>query len=241
MSSEPRSSDSWSNAGLVFLRQLAAVLRKDLLLEWRNKARSFSVVLFGVVALSLFSFAVGANSAILVPSAPGYLILTLLLSSTLALSESFRIEISDNALEGQLLLPIGPMALFCGKALGNTIFLSSLVLVLAPAAVLLYGLEIEPLGLLQVAGIWTLAAAGLSAPGTLYSAMTSQVHGQDVLLPILHYPLVIPVLLGAVRALDMAINGDPMSQIASWLMLLAGFAVIYWGLGCILFAYAVEE
>ena len=104
---------------MSFLRQVAAVVRKDLLLEWRNRARALSVILFGIVALALFSFAVGAESATLVRMAPGYLVLTLLLSSTLALSESFRIEQFESALEGQLLLPVDPVALFYGKALGN--------------------------------------------------------------------------------------------------------------------------
>ena len=226
---------------MSFVRQVAAVVRKDLLLEWRNRARALSVILFGIVALALFSFAVGAESATLVRMAPGYLVLTLLLSSTLALSESFRIEQFESALEGQLLLPIDPMALFYGKALGNTLFLSSLSLILAPTAVVFYSLEIEPLGLVKLVGLWSLAAAGLSAPGTLYAAMTSQVRGQDVLLPVIHYPLVIPLLVGAVQTLDLALNGDPMRQMNSWVLLLSSFSVIYWSLGGILFRYTVEE
>ena len=226
---------------MSFLRQVAAVVRKDLLLEWRNRARALSVVLFGVVALALFSFAVGAESSTLVRTAPGYLVLTLLLSSTLALSESFRIEQFESALEGQLLLPIDPAALFYGKALGNTLFLSSLSLVLAPTAVVFYSLEVEPMALAKLVGLWSLTAAGLSAPGTLYAAMTSQVRGQDVLLPVIHYPLVIPLLMGAVQTIDLALNGDPMRQMTSWVLLLSSFSVIYWSLGGILFRYAVEE
>ena len=222
-------------------RQIAAVWRKDLLLEWRNRARALSVILFGIVALALFSFAAGAETTSLGRAAPGYLVLTLLLSSTLALSESFRIEQYEGALEGQLLLPIDPMALFYGKALGNTLFLSLLSLVLAPAAVVFYSLEVEPLGLLKLVGIWTLTAAGLSAPGTLYAAMTSQVRGQDVLLPIVHYPLVIPILLSSVKAIDLALNGDPMGQMLSWGAFLLVFSVVYWSLGGILFRFAVEE
>ena len=74
------------------LRQAWAILRKDLLIEWRGKARLLSVLLFGVVTLLLFSFALGTNSQALTQGIPGFLVLALLLSSTLALNESFRIE-----------------------------------------------------------------------------------------------------------------------------------------------------
>ena len=112
---------------------------------------------------------------------------------------------------------------------------------LAPTAVVFYSLEVEPLGLVKLVCLWSLTAASLSAPGTLYAAMTSQVRGQDVLLPIIHYPLVIPVLLGAVKTIDLALNGDPMGQMTPWVLLLMSFCVIYWSLGGILFRHAVEE
>ena len=222
-------------------RQIVTILRKDLLLDWRNQARALSVFLFGVVALSLFAFAVGPESATLHRTASGYLVLTLLLSSTLALSESFRLEHSEGALEGLLLLPVEPAAVFLGKALGNTIFLSLRGPILAPVAVVLYAVEVDVGGLARLLGLWILASAALAAPGTLYAAMTSQVRGQDVLLPIIHYPLVIPVLIGAVKGIDLAINGDPMGQMGSWTLLLGCFCAIYWSLGAVLFGYAIEE
>ena len=113
------------------LREIAAVLAKDLLLEWRSRARLLATVLFGIVALALFSFAAGADAEILERGAAGFLVLALLLSSTLALGESFRVEQEDAAIEGLLLLPVDPHALFYGKALGNTLFLSLLGPVLA--------------------------------------------------------------------------------------------------------------
>jgi len=221
--------------------QIATVLRKDLLVDWRSRSRVLSVVLFGVVALSLFSFAVGPESATLSRGTPGYLVLALLLSSTLALSESFRIENEDAGLEGLLLLPTDPAAVFYGKALANTLFLSLLGLVLAPAAIVLYNVEVDGRGLTLLAGIWVLTAAALTAPGVLYSAMTSRLRGQDVLLPIMHYPLVIPVLMAAVKSIGLALGGDPMQQIGSWTQVLVAFTVIYWSLGGVLFRHAIEE
>ena len=223
------------------LRSIWTVLRKDLLLEWRSRARILAVILFGVVALALFSFAAGADIQVLQTTAAGFLVLALLLSSTLGLAESFRLEQQDEAIEGLLLLPVDPIALFYAKALSNTLFLALLGPVLAVTAVLFYAVETSIGALAQLVLLWTLAAAALSAPGTLYAAMTCRVRSQDVLLPLVHYPLVIPVLIAAVKSIDLILNGDPMGQLSSWALLLAGFAAIYWSLGGILFPFAIEE
>ncbi|MBW2531713.1 MAG: heme exporter protein CcmB [Deltaproteobacteria bacterium] len=221
--------------------QTMTVMRKDLLLEWRGRTRMLSVVLFGVVTLLLFSFAVGPDSVALRKTAAGFLVLALLLSSTLSLSESFRTEQEQRAIEGLLLLPVEPPALFYGKALSNTIFLLLLAPLLTPVALVMYSVDQSPTGILAMIGVWGLAAAALSAPGTLYAAMTSRLQSQDVLLPLLLFPLVIPVLMGTVKSLGLLILGDPMDQLNSWTMLLAGFAVIYWSICGILFQYAIEE
>lgn len=223
------------------LGQIATLVKKDLLLEWRSRSRILSVVLFGVVTLLLFSFAVGPDSAALRSGAAGFLVLALLLSSTLSLSESFRLEHQNRALEGLQLAPIEPVALFYSKALSNALFLACLAPLLTPVAVVLYTVEVGLGALLQVAGLWALAAAGLSAPGTLFAAMTSRLRSQDVLLPILLFPLVVPVLLGSVKAIDLVLTGDPMGQLPSWTLLLTGFDVIYWSLCGVLFTYVVEE
>ncbi len=223
------------------LGQIATLVRKDLLLEWRGRTRGVSVLLFGVVTLLLFSFAVGPDSAALRAGAAGFLVLALLLSSTLALSESFRLEHENHALEGLLLTPVEPLALYYAKALSNTLFLLLLAPILTPIAVVLYAVDADALMLLQVVGLWGLAAAGLSAPGTLFAAMTSRLRSQDVMLPLLLFPLVVPVLLGSVKAIGLILGGDPMQQISSWTLLLAGFDVIYWSLCGVLFTYVVEE
>jgi heme exporter protein B len=216
-------------------------MRKDLVLEWRSRSRLISVILFGVVTLLLFSFAVGPDSSALRGGAAGFLVLALLLSSTLGLSESFRLEQEERALEGLLLLPVEPAALFYGKAVASTLFLFLLAPILAPIALVLYTVELSVGELVGLLALWVLAAAGLAAPGTLYAAMTSRVQSQDVLLPLLLFPLVVPVLLGSVKAVDLVLTGDVMGQLGPWTTLLVGFDVIYWSLCGLLFAYAIEE
>ncbi len=221
--------------------QIATLVRKDLLLEWRGRARTLSVVLFGIITLLLFSFATGPDTLALRQGAAGFLVLALLLSSTLALSEGFRVEHENHALEGLLLAPVVPGALFYGKAISNTLFLILLAPILTPVAVVLYAVEVGPGAFFGTIGLWALAAAGLSAPGTLFAAMTSRVRSQDVLLPVLLFPLVVPVLFASVKAIALTLSGDPMGQLASWTQLLVGFDVIYWVLCGVLFRFVVEE
>lgn len=226
---------------MSWVRQAGIIVRKDLLLEWRGRSRFVSVLLFGIVTLLLFSFAVGPDSVALRAGAAGFLVLALLLSSTLGLSESFRLEQEDRALEGMILLPIEPVAIFYGKAIGNTLLLLVLAPILVPIALVLYAVDLGPVAVAELLGIWLLASAGLSAPGTLYAAMTSRLRSQDVVLPVLLFPLVVPVLLGSVKAMDLVLSGDPMDQTRSWILLLLGFDVIYWSLCGVLFPFAIEE
>ncbi len=223
------------------MRVVWAILSKDLLLEWRERSRTLSVVLFAVVTLLLFSFALGPDVEALREGTPGFLVLALLLSSTLALNESFRIEREDRALEGLLMRPVGSMAMFYAKALANALLLTLLAPVVVCLAVVLYSLEIDLPGVAGLVGCWALGAFGLAAPGTLYAAMTSRLKTQDVALPILLFPLVVPVLLGSVKAMDLVLFGDVMNQLQSWVTLLLAFDVIYWAVCGVLFRYAVEE
>jgi len=218
---------------------IGAALRKDALLQWRSRAQIAAVLFFGASALLLFSFAIGPDAEALRQHAAGFLWLGLLLSSTLALAESFQSEMEHRALEGLLLLPASTPALYYGKAIANWAQLSLLGIGLVPVMVVLY--DAGTTRLFTLAGVILLGSAGLSAPGTLYAAMTSQARARQTLLPLLLFPLVVPVLLSAVKATSLAILGDPMGETRSWLMLLLCFNLIHWSLGGLLFGRVVED
>ena len=221
------------------MRSVIFALRKDLLLQWRSRAQIVAIFAFGATALLLFSFAIGPDSFALRQHAAGFLWLGLLLASTLSLAESFEGEMEEQALEGLLLLPASAVALYYGKALANWARLAMLGVALVPVMVVLY--DAGTLRLVWLLGIILLGTAGLSAPGTLYAAMTAQTRARQTLLPLLLFPLVVPVLLAAVKATSLLILGDPMGQLASWAMLLATFDVLHWALGGLLFSRVVED
>ena len=163
----------------------------------------------------------------------------LLLSSTLTLAENFQNELEQRAFEGLLLLPTSERALFYAKALANWTQLAVLGAALIPVMVVLY--DAGTTDLLRLAAIVLLGSAGLSAPGTLYAAMSAGTKGRQMLLPLLLFPLVVPLLLASVKATSLIILGDPMGQMSSWTTLLIAFDAIYWSLCGLLFGKLVEE
>lgn len=218
---------------------LVAALRKELMLQWRTRGQLMAVFVFGAASLLLFSFGIGPNAEALRTFSAGFLWLALLLSSTLTLSESFQEEMENRALEGLLLLPSNPRALYYGKAIANWLQLTLLGIALVPVMVVLYDagtLQVPKLLLIIILG-----AAGLSAPGTLYAAMTAQLKAKQTLLPLLLFPLIVPALLASVKATSLVILGDPMEQSGSWIGLLVAFDLIYWSLCGLLYGRVVEE
>jgi heme exporter protein B len=214
-------------------------LRKELLLQWRTRAQAMAAFIFGSTSLLLFSFAVGPIAEALRTFSAGFLWLGLLLSSTLTLADSFHAETENRALEGLLLAGANAPAIYYGKSVANWLQLTLLGVTLTPVMVVLYDAGTLRLGTLLL--VILLGSAGISAPGTLYAAMTSQVRAKQTLLPLLLFPLVVPVLLASVKATSLIILGDPMGQINSWVGLLVAFNAIFWSLCGLLFGRVVEE
>jgi heme exporter protein B len=216
------------------------LLRKDLLLEWRSRARINALVFFSLATLLLFSFALGPDTALLRRGAGGYLWLAVLLASVLSLGESFRVERENASLEGLRLVPAPARAIFLSKALANAVLLLGLAAVLVPVLVAILDVRVVlPLPTLLL--ILVLGSLAIAAPGTLHGAIASHARARDVLLPLLLFPILIPALVAAAKSSALVFEGDPMGQVDSWLGLLASFDLLYWALGFALFPRVVEE
>lgn len=221
------------------LRQFWGIIYKDLLVEWRSRARLNAVLSFGMLTLLLFSFAVGPNQKFLSQVAPGFLWLSVLLSSVLSLGESMRAESEHGAMDGLRLLPVRPASLYLGKACANMLFLGGLSVILVPVAVALYDAKIV-MGIGHLAVILGLGVGAISAPGTLYSVITTYARARDILLPLLLFPILIPSLLAAVKATTLVMQGDAMGELSSWTTLLVLFNLVYWLLCTVLFGRVIE-
>ena len=222
------------------LRTTWVLIRKDLLLEWRTRARLNALIFFSLATLLLFSFALGPDTVLLRKNAGAFLWLGVLLSSVLALGESFRVEHENSALDGVRLAPADARAVFLAKAGGNAALLFGLSLFLMPVLVALYDIRLAT-SMGQLLLVLLLGCLAISAPGTVYSAIANNARARDVLLPLLLFPLLVPALMAAVKALTLVLEGDPMLQYGSWVTLLASFNLIYWGLGIVLFPRVIEE
>lgn len=222
------------------LRTAFVLLCKDMLIEWRTRARLNALVFFALATLLLFSFALGPDTVLLRKNAGAFLWLGILLSSVLSLGESFRIEHENASLDGIRLAPSDARAVFLAKAGGNTLLLFGLSVLLMPILVALYDIRMA-MGVGQLVLVLALGCLAISAPGTVYSAIAHNARARDVLLPLLLFPLLVPALMAAVKAMNLVLEGDPMLQFGSWVGLLGAFVLIYWGLGVVLFPRVIEE
>ena len=226
--------------GAQSVRVIWAIIRKDLLIEWRSQARIVSLSAFAVLVLLLFSFAVGPHTESLRRHASGYLWLGVIFASTLLVQQSMRTEIESDAMTQLQLVPVSSTSLFYGKAIACFFQLLLISLVMLPPLFALCDLNLtESLGWLML--VLILGNAGIAAPGALYSAMTARMNAQQLLIPLLLYPLLVPALLSAVKSTSLILSGDPMGQLSSWVGLLICFDLVFWSVCGILYGRVIDR
>lgn len=240
MSSTPKAQLSEKNGAFADLRAVLAIARKDLLLEMRSKEVMISTLFFSGLVLVILAFALGPNETALKSAAAGVLWIALAFAGVISASQSYQGELEDNALEQLLLYPIPRATIFLGKLLSNWLFMAALGVLLLPISGVVFGAAIFyklPWLLLVVA----LGTLGFSLIATFYAALTSNLRARESLLPVLIFPIIIPVILASVRASgEVMLLGDP-SETTSWVNLLAGFDLLYLVVCSTIFPFVVEE
>ena len=224
---------------MTWLGAIAAVAHKELLVEWRERSRVTGLLFYAFALLLMVAFT-APDVQILARLAGGAVWLGLLLASTRALDQSFRVELENAGLEGLVLWPVEPVAVFYGKALANTVVLVLVAAVLLPLALLLYHPEMRG-SWGMIVTIVVLGSLGIATPGTLVAALASQARGSSALLPVLLFPLVVPVVLATARATTLVLEGDPLDQADDWTALLAVFVVVHAAIDGLLFQRVVDE
>ena len=227
---------SWQSEG----RRVAAIVWKDLTAERRTKATFNAVVFFAALTLLLFGFALGPDPERMRDASAGVLWLTILFSGVLAFNRSYEQELEGGALDALLLYPGERRSIFLGKFIANLSFVLLVEVVLVPAAVFLYDLQIM-LAPFRIATVLLLGTIGFVALGTFYAAMASRVRAREVLLPLLLFPMLIPLLVGAVESTSALLTGDLLGNRGTWIRLLLVFDLIFL-VACVLaFDYVIEE
>jgi heme exporter protein B len=222
-------------------REVRLVAGKDLRVEWRSRVALNQVVPFAVVVLLLFAFALDPDRGFLQRAAPGLYWVAVLLSALVVIQRAFATETVDGGRDGLRVAGLDPAAIFLGKAAAVSGVLLLLEAVLAGGVALLYGATFgDARGILLVVVTCLLATLGVVAPGMIYGALASGVRVRETLLPLLFLPAVAPVMIGATRSFEAAINHSA-SEGWRWCGLLGVFAVAYTALGLAVFEPLLED
>lgn len=215
-----------------------AIVQKDLQAELRSRELVATMLLFALLSVLVFSFALqltrGTNEA----AVAGVLWVTVVFSSLLGLNRSMAMERENGSMDAMILAPIHRGAIFAGKLLGNFIFTLVVGLLLLPLMSILYNLSLLNWWLL---GILLMGVLGVSIVGTLLAAMTVQTRAREALLPIVMLPVVLPLLLASVNATTGIISNLPFSDWAIWIQVLLIVNLVYLVLSFLSFAFVIEE
>ncbi len=223
------------------MRNIWAVARKDLMIEWRARMLLVRVMPFALLVLVLFAVALDSE-ALLERAAAGLVWLAMMFAALLVVQRSFDIETADGALDVLLTAVVEPSRVFLGKLTAITLQLAALASVLIGGAVVLYGVRIDAGGLVLLVTTTVTAVIGLAGVGTLYGAVVAQLTGRDTLLPLLAMPVLAPLLIGASRATEAAFGSQSIDLATGWAWnaLLAVFAVVFVSAGSAAFATLTE-
>jgi heme exporter protein B len=221
-----------------FWSVVAAIAQKDLQAELRSRELLATMLLFALLSVLVFSFALQLNRLAQEEAVAGVLWVTVIFASILGLNRSMAMERENGSMDAMLLAPVHRGAIFLGKLIGNLIFTLTVGLLLLPLMSLLYNMNLFKLWLL---GILILGVLGISITGTLLAAMTVQTRAREALLPIVMLPVVLPVMLAAVNASNGIIANLPFSDWATWPQVLIAVNLIYFVLSLLIFRFVIEE
>jgi heme exporter protein B len=221
-----------------FFGAVRAIVWKDLAAELRSRELLSSMLVFALLVILIFNFSLELDAKARATVTAGVLWVTFAFAGTLGLNRSMAAEKDRGCLDGLLLAPVDRSAIYFGKAIGNLVFMFVVEAIVLPVYSVLYNVNLFQPGLLLVI---LLGSIGYVAVGTLLSSMAVQTRTRDVLLPILLFPLIIPVMIAAVKASTGYLQALPMDQIRPWLNLLVVYDVIFVAVSFMLFDYIVEE
>jgi len=221
---------------MTFLAQVLAILWKDIRCELRSKQTWISMGLFALLVLVIFNFAFDLRVDNKAAIAPGALWVAFVFASLLGLGRTIASEQEQGSMDRLLLCPVDRKAIYLAKLLGNMLFIGVVEVVALPIFAALFDVPLFAGALLPIVLFGTL---GIATIGTLFSAIAAATQARELLLPLLVFPLIVPVVIGAVRATGSlmvpAVNEPP------WFGMIVAFDVIFLSVSTLMFEYVIEE
>ena len=221
-----------------FIKAVAAIIRKDLRAEYRSRELFSAMLVFSLLMIVIFNFALELDIKVRQSVTAGVLWSTFAFAGTLGLNRSMAIEKDRGCLDGLLLAPVDRSAIYFGKMLSNLAFMLIVEIIILPIYSVLYNVNLFQSGLLLVILLGSIGYVGV---GTLLAAMSVQTRTREILLPILLFPVVIPVLLAAVKASNGFLIGADASEIFLPINLLVAYDIIFIAVSFMVFESVVEE
>jgi heme exporter protein B len=221
-----------------FLRVVNAIIWKDLTAELRSRELVSAMLVFALLIILIFNFALELNQQTQAGLTSGILWVTLIFAGTIGLNRSMAVEKDRGCLDGLLLAPVDRTAIYFGKVAANWLFTILVALIVLPLFAILFTVNLIVPGLILCV---ILGTAGYSIVGTLLSAMAVQTRTRDILLPILLFPVIFPLLLAVVKATSGFLQLLPWMDVQPWMTLIVVYDMIFTAVGILVFDSVVEE
>lgn len=223
-----------------YFKKVWAIVWKDLRAEIRTKEIFSSMFIFSLLVLVIFNFSIDLLEVNPLDIAQGVLWIAFTFSGILGLNRSFLFEKENDCLQGLMLTPIDRSAIYFGKMLGNLIFMLIMEAIAVPIFVVLFNIDIYD-KIISLSIVIILGTLGFVTVGTLFSAMSVNIKAREVMLPILLFPIVVPVIIASVKSTGAILTGKPFDDIISWLKLITVFDVVFLVVSFLSFEYIIEE
>ena len=212
------------------------ILWKDVVLELRTKDIVVSALVFALLVIVVFSFAITPTPQTVAFVAPGILWISFTFGGVLGLNRSMALERESGGLHALMLAPVSRDLVFFGKMLGTFLFMLLVEVAVFPIFAVLFNFSLLLPGLIPVAVLATLAIAAI---GTLFAAIAANTRSREVMLPLLFFPVVVPVVIAAVEASTAVLQGD--SAFDRWIPFLLAFDAVFLVVCPFAFQLVVEE
>jgi heme exporter protein B len=223
-------------------RTARLVAAKDLRVERRSRVVVNQVLPFAALVMVLFAFALD-NDTVLQRTAPGLVWLGTIFSLLIVVQRAFAVETADGALDALRVAGVSPAGIFLGKSMSLAVQLLALEVLMLLLAIVLYDSSVDGLGAVLLVTTLIPATTGLAFVGTLYGGLAAGARGRETLLPLLLFPVVAPVLIGATRATEAAFGagGAATDEGWPWVGMLLVFTALFGVGGTLAFGALVED
>lgn len=221
-----------------FWRAVAAIVWKDIRAELRTKDIFSSMFVFALLSVIVFNFAFELRVPSMKMVAPGIVWVAITFAGILGLNRAFVIEQDKGSFAGLLLAPVDRSAIYFGKMLGNLVFILIVEIILLPLVMVFFNLSLFTGPHLLAIFLGTF---GFAAVGTIFSAIAVNTRAREVMLPILLFPVLLPVLIAGVKLTGGLLDGETLASLSNWLRLIALYDVGFTVLAYLTFGFVVEE